>query len=160
MGAHFATIDGVFVAHSLFDEGVASLAFDGFAASGFDQIQGVPGQAGIVNDFAATGLAQELVRQQADDVVAFDEAAGFVEEEAAVVVAVPGNAHGGAILEYGIGSRGAVFRQDRVGHTIREVTIGFVMNLDEVERQMLFQFVDHQASTTVAGITDDGHGFQ
>src|SRR5690606_8103957 len=75
VGAHFAAVDRVFVAHSLLDEGVAGFAFDGFAAGGFDQIQGVPGQAGVVNDFAAAGFSQELVRQQSDDVVAFDEAA-------------------------------------------------------------------------------------
>src|SRR5690606_2926720 len=106
VGAHFAAVNRVFVAHSLFDEGVAGFAFDGFAAGGFDQLQGIPGQAGVVDDFAAAGFAQELVCQQADDVVALDEAAGFVEEEATVVVAVPGDAHGGAILEHGIGGGG------------------------------------------------------
>ena len=63
MGAHFAAVDGVFVAHSLFDEGVAGFAFNGFAAGGFDQIQGIPDKAGVVDDFAAAGLAQELVGQ-------------------------------------------------------------------------------------------------
>ena len=63
MGAHFAAVNGVFVAHALFDEGVAGFAFDGFAARGLDQIQGVPGEARVVDDFTAAGLAQELVGQ-------------------------------------------------------------------------------------------------
>ena len=160
MGAHFATVHGVFVAHSLFDEGVAGFAFDGFAAGGFYQVLGVPGEAGVVDDFTSAGFSEELVRQQADDVVAFDEAAGFVEEEAAVVVAVPGDTHGGAVFDDGICRGGAIFRQDGVGYAVGEVSVRLVVHFDKFERQVLFQFINHQAGAAVAGVADDGHGLE
>ena len=46
-----------------------------------------------MNDARAAVAAQKGLGQQANQVVAFDKAAVLVEEEAAIVVAVPGQAH-------------------------------------------------------------------
>ena len=60
-------------------------------------------KARIVND-ARTRLAlQEHFRQQAHEVIAFDERAVLVEEEAAVVVAIPSKPDIGAGTAHGIG---------------------------------------------------------
>ena len=64
-----------------------------------DDIDGIPGQARVVNDLFARLVGQKRRGQQADDVVALDEIAGFVEEEAAVEVAIPGDAHVGAVRD-------------------------------------------------------------
>ena len=48
-------------------------------------------------------MRRSAAGEQADQVVALDEIALFVEEEAAVEVAVPGQAEVGAMLAHGVG---------------------------------------------------------
>lgn len=54
----------------------------------------------------------------------------------------------------------AVLWQDRVGHTVGEVTIGLVVHLDELEGQVLLKGIDHQARTAITGVHHDLHGLQ
>ena len=133
MRAHFAAIDGVFETHALLDEGVAGLALHGDTASLFDDVDGVPGQAWIVNDFFARLVGKEGGSQQANDVVALDELSAFIEEEAAVEVAIPGDAHVGAVGDDRFGGGRAVFGQQRVGNAVREAAVRLVVNLDELD---------------------------
>ncbi len=81
MGTHFTAIDGILVPHPLFDEGVTGFTLHRFATGLAHQVEGIPGQPRIVDNLAATGLAEELVRQQANNIVTFDKAAAFVEEK-------------------------------------------------------------------------------
>ncbi len=157
VGAHFAAVDRVFVTHSLFDEGVAGFAFDGFAPSRLNEVEGVPGQAGVVDDFAAAGFAQELVGEQTNNVIALDKTTVFVEEEAAVVVAVPGNAHGGTFCDNGVSGGGAIFRQNRIGDAVGEMAVGFMVYFYEFEGQVLFELVDDKAGAAVTGVDGNGH---
>ena len=53
VGAHFAAIDGVFSAHAFLDEGVPGFALDRHAACALDDIDSVPGQAWVMDDFFA-----------------------------------------------------------------------------------------------------------
>ena len=62
------------------------------------------------------------------------------------------------MFDNGIGGRCAVFREDRVGHAVREMAIRLVMHFYEFERKVLFEFVDYQAGAAVAGVDHDGHG--
>ena len=90
--------------------------------------------------------------QQADNIVAFNKGAGFVEEKAAVEVAVPGDTEIGAVVTHGVGGYGAVFREQRVGHPVGEGAIRFVLQFNEGKGQYFFQPVDNRPGTAVAGI--------
>ena len=135
MGAHFTPIQGIFLAHALFDERVSGFAFDRCSASLSNQLLGVPGQPRVVNDLAAVYLLQELVRQQAHDVIAFDKPAIFVKEKTAVVVAVPGDPHVGPFAQNRLSRYRPVFLQQGIGNPVREVPVGFVMQLYEIKGQ-------------------------
>ena len=88
-------------------------------------------------DDARTGLLlEEGLRKQTDEVVALDETARMVKEKAAVEVAVPSEAHIGAVLADRLDGGRAVGLEHRVRHAVREVAVGRVAHLDELERQM------------------------
>ena len=108
---HLAAVDCIFLAHPFLDEGVAGLALHRTATEGLHQVHRVPGQAWIVHDGGPRILQQERHRQQAHQVVALDKLAALIEEKAAIEVAIPGDAHVGAVGDNcGAGQR-AVFRQ-------------------------------------------------
>ena len=94
--AHLAAVHRIDLAHLLLDEGVAGFAQHRLAAVLLHDLDRVPGQARIVHDARAVMAAQERLGQQADQIVALDEAALLVEEEAAIVVPVPGESEVGA----------------------------------------------------------------
>ncbi|MNV21518.1 hypothetical protein D3C71_1124560 [compost metagenome] len=150
--AHLAAIYGVLGTHLFLDESVAALAQHRHAAGGFHHFHGVPGQARIVDDFPARIARQDGLGQQADQVIAFDETAVVVEEEAAVEIAIPGNTEIRAMLTHRVGGCGAVFRQQRVGNAIREVAIRLVADAHELERQVRRQQINDGTCATIAGI--------
>ena len=78
-------------------------------------------------------MRQEGRREQADDVIAFDELAGLVKQEAAVEVAIPGDAHIGPVGDAPPRPCSAVFRQQRIGDAVRERAIRLMMYLDELD---------------------------
>ena len=126
-----------------------------------DHFDGVPGQARIVHHFAAGLAAQQHRGQQADDVVALDEAAVLIEQEAAVEVAVPGDAEiravrGGSPRWWARDSPRAWGWGCRSG----KCPSGSVVHLDELERQMRLQLVDDEARAAVAGIDHDLEGLE
>ena len=65
----------------------------GRAAVALHDVERVPGEARVMHDARARLLLQEGLGQQAHQVVALDELPALIEEEAAVVVAVPGQSH-------------------------------------------------------------------
>ena len=93
--AHFTAIDGVFRAHSLFDERMPRFAHYRHATAGFDDILRVPGQPRVVNNRRTRLGQQKHLGQQTDDVITFDVLAQLVEEETAIEIAVPGDAQVG-----------------------------------------------------------------
>jgi hypothetical protein len=156
VSAHFAAVHGVFQAHALLDEGVAGLALDGDAAGGFDLLDGVPGQAWVVDDLAAGVRLEEHFGEQADQVVAFDEAAFGVEEEAAVEVAVPGDAQVAAMFEQRVGGEFAVFGQQWVRDAVGEVAVWLAVDDDQFQcRQLLLEQFDGRAHGAVAWVGKD-----
>jgi len=107
--AHFAAVHGVLFTHDLFHEGMTGLALYGPATILFGNFLSIPDQPRIV-DNRRTGLDFQLrLGQEPDDVIAFDEAAIFVKEEAAVEIAIPGDAEVGAALLDRIDRRLTVF---------------------------------------------------
>jgi hypothetical protein len=101
---------------------------------------------------------QQGRRQQSHDVIPFDESAMLVEQEATIEVPVPGNAEVGPVRANRCNGRRPVFLEHGVGNAVREMTVRFVVNLDEFERQVRLQLIDDEAGTAVAGIHDDLQG--
>ncbi len=160
MGAHLAAVQRVLVAHPLLDKGVAGFAQHRHAARRCDLLDGVPGQARVVDDFRARPPRQQSFRQQADQVIAFDKAAAGVEEETAVEIAVPGQSQIRAVLADRARRGVAAFRQQGVGNAVRKSPVGLMVDLDEAERQARFQRIDNGAGPAVAGVDHDGQGLE
>ena len=150
--AHLAAVEGVFGAHALLDEGVSGLGLHGAPAGGGDFVDGVPGQARVVNDGGAGDFLQQRLGEQADDVVALDEAAVFVKKKAAVEIAVPRHAEVRAVLLDGVDGSLAVIGFQRIGDAVGEVGVRIAVDADELQRQMWLQGVDNEARSTVARI--------
>src|SRR5256885_5361813 len=86
-----------------------------------------------MHDARAGLLLEEALRQEPDQIVPLDELPALIEEEAAVVVPVPGETDVRAGATHHIGGGGAVFLPHRVRHPVREGAVGLVVHLDELE---------------------------
>ena len=78
-----------------------------------------------------------------------------VDEEAAVGVAVPGDAEVGALLDDLAHDELAVLGQQRVGLVVGELAVGRPVGGDEVEAELLEQRADHRPGHAVAAVDDD-----
>ena len=134
--AHLAAVGAVDLTHLLLDEGVPRLAEHRHAAVRAHDVERVPGEARVVDDARTGLLLEERLREQTDEVVALDETACVIEKETAVEVTVPSETHIGAVLADRLDGGRAVGLEHRVRHAVREVAVGRVAHLDELERQM------------------------
>src|SRR5262249_36146295 len=150
--AHLAAVDGIDFAHLLLDEGMARLAHHRRATMALYDIDRVPGQPWIVDDAGARRCLEKRLRKQSDQVVPLDELTVLVEKEAPIVIAVPGESHVRTRTPNDIRSRGTILLEHRVRNTVRERAIGFMVHLDELERQMRFELVDNETGATVSRI--------
>ncbi len=165
VGAHLAAVDGVFLAHTLFDKRMTGFGHHRLAARGLHHVDGVPGKTRIVNDLRPRVFLEERFRQQADNVVAFDELPFFVEQEAAVKIAVKGDTHIGAVLNHRVASVVAALRQQRVRDTVREVAVRRVVYFDEGHRHVQrlkagFKCIDNRACRAVTGVNHQLQRFE
>src|SRR5690606_30096956 len=160
MRAHLAAVDRVDLAHRLLDERMAGLALHGLAAGALDEIDRAPREPRIVHDRLAGILLEETHREEPDDVVALDERAFLVEEEAAVEVAVPCETEIRAGLADLLDRHDAVALDHRIRHAVRERAVRRVMELHELERQVRLEQVHDRARAAVAGVHDDLQGLQ
>ena len=152
-----AAEDGVLLAHPRLEEGVADPREVRTPALGGDQVGDGAAGAGVVEDRRAGVLAQRRAGQQGADEVAVAELAAGVDEEAAVGVAVPGDAEVGAGRSDPVHDHPAVLLEQRVGLVIGEITVRREVHLLQVERQLLEDRPDHRAAHAVAAIDDDLH---
>ncbi len=143
-------------AHARLEEGVADAVDVGRAAGARDGVGHRARGAHVVEDRLRRGvLAQQRLGEQRGEEVAVDERAGVVDEEAAVGVAVPGDAEVGAGVAHLLDDQLAVLRQQRVGLVVGEVAVGRPVGLDQLEVQALEQRPDHRAGHPVAAVEDD-----
>ena len=85
-----------------------------------------------------------------------DELARLVDEEAAVGVAVPGDAEVGLLGAHLLDDEGAVLGQQRVGLVVGELAVGLPVVRDELERvEPLEHGADHRARHAVAAVEHD-----
>ena len=95
--------------------------------------------------------------QQADNIIALNEAAGFVIEETAVKVTVPGQAQVRPVFPHRPGRCLPFLRQQRVGHPVRETAVRLVLQFHQGKGQVVLQQVKHRPGTAVTGVD---HQFQ
>ena len=89
-----------------------------------------------MDNFFTRLLQQECLRKKANNIITFNELTFFIEQEAAVKVAIPGNAHIRTMLNDRITGAITVFNQNWIRDAIREVTISFIMNFDKFNRNL------------------------
>ena len=137
MPRHLPAVEGVFEPHPGLDKGVAGLAHHRAAAGLPHHVDGIPGQPGVVNDRRARLSRQQCGGDKPHQVIALDKSSLFIEEKAAVKVAVPGQAHRRPMLQHRLGGDLTVFRQQGVGHPVGKGRVRGVADLDELKRQVL-----------------------
>ena len=98
VAADLAGEDGVHLAHAVLDERVADAVHQRRAAEPLDDVADGPAGAHVVDDRPARLLLEHRLGEERGDEVARDELARVVDEEAAVGVAVEGDAEVGALL--------------------------------------------------------------
>ena len=160
MGGHLAAIDDIVFPHALLHESMAALAQDGHAAVLSDNGFRVPDKARIVHDPAARIALQERFRQEADQIVAFNEFSLFVAEETTVEIPIPGNAQVGVGGQDGVAGLFPRGFQHRIRHAMRKSTVRLIIDLFQRERQSFFQLRQDRAGPAVAGVHDDLQRFQ
>ena len=155
MSTHLAAVNRILGSHAFLDEGMPGLAHHGLPAGFFDNINGVPGQARVMDDSRIRLLGQERIRQKADNIVSLDKLALLIEEKAAIEITVPGEAQPCPIGQHRIPCNPTVFWQQRVGYTIWESAIRLMTYLANLERQLLFEEIKYRTCTPVSGIGYD-----
>src|SRR6202163_1792529 len=150
VGAHFTAVRGVDLAHLLLDERMSGLTQYRRATIAAHDVERVPGEARVMHDARPGLLLEKGLRQEPDQVVPLDELSALIEEKAAVVVPIPGETQVRAGATYYIGGGGAVFLQHRVRDAVRKGAVGFVVHLDELERQVRFERIDNEPRPAVA----------
>ena len=113
-----------------------------------------------MNDGRARLMRQQCGGDKPHQVIALDKSSLFIEEKAAVKVAVPGQAHRGLVVTDRLGRDLTVFRQQGVGHPVGKGRVRGVADLDELEGQMRLQGVQHRPGAAVAGVDHHLEGFQ
>ena len=97
MGGHLAREQRVLLPHPVLDEGVADAVDERDPARLLDRARHGPARADVVDHLRARLLREHRLREERGDEVAGDELARVVDEEAAVGVAVVGDAEVGAL---------------------------------------------------------------
>ena len=134
MGAHLAAINGVFLAHALLDKRMPRLALDGLTAVLFTNIDGIPCQPRVVDDFAPAPSSGRLQRAS-QRCNTLDESALFVKQETPIKVAIPGDPHVCGVGLHSIGGRRSIFRQQRVRYAVGKGAVWLVVHLYELQRK-------------------------
>lgn len=154
MRAHLPAIRRIFGAHTVLDERLTGLAQHRHTIAGRHQVDRVPAQPRIMHNPAAGVLAQQLCGQQANQIVAVDEAVVGVEEKAPIEVAILRDPEIRPAFTHGFSHGRTIFRQQRVWNAVGEMTVRLVMDANELERHVWWELIDHHAITAVAGIDD------
>ena len=133
---HLAAINGVEVTHGFLDKGVTGFALLGPATPGLGNINSVPGEPWIMNHDLIGRLGQKGRCEQADNVITLDKFTGVVVEETAIEIAIPGDTKVSPGVLDQLDGRYPVFLEHRIGHPIGKMSIGIVMQFDELKRKV------------------------
>ena len=157
MAGDLAAEGRVLLAHPRLEEGVADAREVGAPALGGDQVGHGAAGARVVEDRRAGVLRQRRPGEQGADEVAVAELAAAVDEEAAVGVAVPGDAEVGAGAAHALHDHRPVLRQQRVGLVVGELAVGLEVHLLQIEAEPVQGRPDHRPRHAVAAVDDHLH---
>ena len=132
--------------------GPAGFALHRFSAIVLNNVDGVPGQSGVVHNSFAGIAGQESLGQQVDDIVALYEIAGLVIEKTPVEIAIPCNPEICLVFLYRINRWLPILRKQGIRDTVWEVSVRLVVNLDELKWQERFKSIDDGTGATIARI--------
>ena len=104
---------------------------------------------------APGSLRRTRLGEQRGEEVAGHELARVVDEEAAVAVAVPGDAELGARLAHLLDDEAAVLLEQRVRLVVRELAVWLPVGRHLLDRQAVEQRTDHRARHAVAAVEHD-----
>ena len=113
---------------------MAALAHNRSAACFFHDFNRVPDETRVIDDFSARIFVEERFCQEAYDIVAFNHIAVFIENEAAVKVAVERYAEVCFFFADNFCRSFTVFMQNRIWYAVREIAVRLIVNFNEVER--------------------------
>ena len=148
--------DRVLLAHPVLDERVADAVDQRRAAGRGDRARHRPAGADVVEDGPAGALAEHHLGEQRGDEVARHELARVVDEEAAVGVAVVGDAERRSFLPRLGDDERAVLLEQRVRLVVREGAVRLEVAADDLDlRQALEHRRQHRAGHAVGGVDDD-----
>ena len=102
MRAHFAAVQHVIVTHAFLHKGMAALAAYRHTAVTLQNSFRIPGKAWVKHNLRTRLLVQENLRQQTDNVIAFDKICLLIKKEATVEIAIPGNAQVSTALAHNL----------------------------------------------------------
>ena len=143
------------LAHPLLDEGVADPVDERHPAGALDRLRDGPARADVVDDLRAGLLREDDLGKERGGEVAGDELARVVEEEAAVGIAVEGNAKVGAFLERLRDDELAVLGEQRVRLVVREGSVQLEEARHHLDRQPLEHRRQHRARHPVRRVDHD-----
>ena len=145
----------VLLPHPVLDVRVADPVDERHAAGPGDRLRHGPARAHVVDDLRARLLLQQHLGEEGGDEIAGDELARVVDEEAAVGVAVEGDAELGALLEGLADDELAVLGQERVRLVVRERPVRLEEAAHRLDRQSLQDRRQHCTRHPVRRVDDD-----
>ena len=155
VAGHLAAEQPALAAHALLEEGVPDAVEQRHAAVGGDHVRHGAAGAQVVEDLRARVLEQQRLGEQRGDEVAGHELAVLVDEEAAVGVAVPGDAEVGLLGHHALADLAAVLLEQRVGRVVGERPVDLEVHLDAVEGGAGEHQRRQLAGDAVGGVHDD-----
>ena len=148
---------GALLAHPALEERVAHAVHVGRPAGALDHVTHRAAGADVVEDGRAGLLREDRLGQERGEEVAVHEATCVVYEEAAVGVAVPGDAQLGTLRQDLLHHEAAVLGQERVGLVIGELAVGLPVGLHLVQRQRVEDGPHHRPRHPVPAVQHDLH---
>ena len=156
MAGDLAAEHASLLAHARLEERMPDAVDERGAARGRDRVGDRARGAHVVEDVRAGVRLQHRAREQRAEEVAVDELPAAVDEEAAVGVAVPGDAEVGALGAHLVDHEAAVLGQQRVGLVVGELAVGLPVGRDQLEpADPLEDRPDHRPRHPVAAVEHD-----
>ena len=157
MAGDLAPESRLLVPHPLLDEGMADAVHEGGSARRLHAVAHGARGAHVVDDAGPGLVAHDGLAEQRGHEVAGHELPGVVDEEAAVRVAVPGDAEVGLLRDDPLHDLAAVRLLERIGRMVGEGPVQLEVHLHELEGQPLEDGAGADGAHPVARVEDHLH---
>ena len=157
MAGDLAAEGRVLLPHARLEERVADAIDERAAAEPLDRVGDRTAGPHVVEDRGARLLGEDRLGKQGGEEVAGHELSAVVDEEAAVRVAVPGDAELGLAVEDGVDDQLAVLLQQRVRLVPGELAVGREVEALALDGERVEQRPDHRAGHAVAAVEHQLH---